>query len=668
VSATNFSPDGIGGGEGGAALADVADGVGVADGGGTGAGTLLAEDGPFEAAGISSLVIKFRINPQDGILGRIDQTFGLPLNAQAYSYLRMSTDLQLKGDSRRRQLEASRAFAEANGLELAEGAEIEDIGISAFKGANVRDGALGRFLEAVKSGSVKSGSYLIVESLDRLSREQVLTAHSLFLNIIQAGINLVTLTDGRVYRAGMTDLGDLIISLVIMSRAHEESQIKSQRIAAAWKNKRLQAANRKPMTKWCPAWLTLLPDRGGYVPIPERVNVGQQIFEDTAAGIGVYSVANRLNKANVATFGGPNGWHQSYVAKILDDRAVLGEFQPRVLKGNRLLAEGEPIKGYFPAIIAEGLFHQAQYAKSQRRGSGAGRKGSAFANLFSGIAKCAYCRSPVLFENKGTRAKGGTYLICSGAKRQRGCLSVRWRYRDFEASFLAFIEELDIESVVNATSHTDKRARLEREIVALKGELSTVNGQMEKTYAILDQGGPVEFITRKLNDLEGRRVKLSENLSFKSNEQQNLLSREKSYRRSKEEIKQLVDRLQSPANEELFKLRAQIASQLRVLVETLSVGSLGERPRMRASMEYLRKTAGAEAEDVIAYMEQLAAHPDQSRRYFAVGFRDSDVRSVFPGEDDPLHYRQQVVARKKSVEILDTEIGADTQEWINLLL
>lgn len=222
--------------------------------------------------------------------------------------------------------------------------------------------------------------------------------------------------------------------------------------------------------------------------------------------------------------------------------------------------------------------------------------------------------------------------------------------------------------MINATSHAEKRARLEQEIAALKGELSTVNAQMEKTYAILNQGGPVEFITRKLNDLESRRVELTENLSLKSNDRQDLLSREKIYRRSKEEIKQLVERLQSPANEELFKLRAQIASQLRVLVGTLSVGSLGERPRMLASIEYLRRTAGTEAKDVIAYLEQLAARPDQSRRYFAVGFRDSDVRIVFPSDDDPLGYRQQVVVRKKSMEILDTEFDADGQEWINLLL
>jgi hypothetical protein len=171
----------------------------------------------------------------------------------------------------------------------------------------------------------------------------------------------------------------------------------------------------------------------------------------------------------------------------------------------------------------------------------------------------------------------------------------------------------------------------------------------------------------KLNDLESRRVELTKSFSLKSNEQQDLLSQEKTYRRSKEEIKQLVERLQSPANEELFKLRAQIASQLRVLVETLSVGSLGEKPRMQKSIDYLKSTNAQGAGDVIAYIEQRAAHPDQSRRYFSVGFRDSDVRVVFPSDDDPLEYRQQIVMRKKSVEFLDTGLDAETLEWINLL-
>ena len=206
----------------------------------------------------------------------------------------MSTDLQLKGDSRRRELEASRAYAEAEGLDLADDAQLEDIGISAFKGANARDGALGQFLAAVKAGSVERGSYLIVESLDRLSREEILPAHTLFLGIVQAGINLVTLVDGRVYRAKSTNLVDMITSLVIMERAHEESKTKSMRVGAAWQNKRAKASAGQPMTARCPAWLRLSSDRSRYDVIPERAEIVRRIFAKSASGMGMYSVATRL--------------------------------------------------------------------------------------------------------------------------------------------------------------------------------------------------------------------------------------------------------------------------------------------------------------------------------------------------------------------------------------
>jgi DNA invertase Pin-like site-specific DNA recombinase len=589
------------------------------------------------------------------------------LKPQAYSYLRMSTDPQLKGDSRRRQLEASRAYAEANGLELADGAELEDIGVSAFKGANVRDGALGRFLDAVKSGAVKPGSYLIVESLDRLSREQVLKAQSLFLSIIQAGICLVTLTDGRVYQAGTTDLGDLIVSLVIMSRAHEESQTKSNRIGAAWKNKRSLATAQKPMTKWCPAWLKLAPDRTRYVPIPARVEIVRRIFDDAASGIGMYSITGRLNETGVPTFDSPNGWHQSYIAKILANRAVLGDFQAHVRRDGKRVPDGEPVKGYYPAIIDEQLFYRAQLAKSQRRVSGAGRKGAAFTNLFSGLARCAYCRSPILFENKGNGPKGGTYLICDRAKRSLGCPSLRWRYPDFEASFLAFVEEVDVDSIVNASQAGEKQ-KLEAEITALQGELAAVNDLMEKTYAVLSGGGPVEFVTSKLNELERRRTHLAESVRAKTTEREEQLSRESRYRHSKQEIRALVDRLQRAGDEDLFALRARVASQLKSLIETLAVASVGERPRIASRVEQLRRSVGRGAGDVIAHIEERAADPDQTRRYFAVGFRDGKVRMVSPKDDDPHELRQHVLANAKGIEFFDADADAAALEWANLLL
>src|SRR5262249_1639573 len=153
---------------------------------------------------------------------------------KAYSYVRMSTDVQLKGDSLRRQLELSKTYADEHGLELVAERQLQDIGISAYRGANVQEGALGRFVEAVRKGQIEKGSFLLVESLDRLSRQDIMKSLSLFVELVNNGINIVTLADRHEYSAGKTNLEDLIYSIVVMSRAHEESQTKSIRVSAAW--------------------------------------------------------------------------------------------------------------------------------------------------------------------------------------------------------------------------------------------------------------------------------------------------------------------------------------------------------------------------------------------------------------------------------------------------
>jgi hypothetical protein len=272
---------------------------------------------------------------------------------------------------------------------------------------------------------------------------------------------------------------------------------------------------------------------------------------------------------------GKNGWHRSYLAKILENRAVLGEFQPHVKVDGRRIPEGNPIRGYFPAIVSEELFFQAQHSRSQRRIGGAGRKGPGYTNLFTGLARCAYCHSTIAFENKGSGTRGGTYLVCGNAQRGRGCDATRWRYQDFEASFLAFVQELDLESIINANEDAEKRKRVEDELSAIRGELSSVAALMEQTYAVLRAGGPPEFIASKLNELTVKQAELSKRLAAKEAEQQDFNARESRFYTSREEIKSLVKKLQMPPSDELYKLRAQIASRLKVLVETLLIAPRG---------------------------------------------------------------------------------------------
>src|SRR5271157_860203 len=159
---------------------------------------------------------------------------------KAYSYIRFSTPDQERGDSLRRQTELSKAYAERHELELDTTLSLRDLGISAFNGAHRGKGKLGEFLKLVDRGTISVGSVLLVESFDRLSREEITEALEQFLSLIRKGIRIVTLADQRSYTKETinSDMGQLIVSITIMSRAHEESLIKSQRVRAAWDKKR----------------------------------------------------------------------------------------------------------------------------------------------------------------------------------------------------------------------------------------------------------------------------------------------------------------------------------------------------------------------------------------------------------------------------------------------
>src|SRR5215471_18471211 len=94
----------------------------------------------------------------------------------AYSYIRFSSPEQAKGDSIRRQESLRDAWLAKTGAVLDTSLSLRDEGVSAFAGAHRQNAdrhALAAFLELVKQGRIPRGSYLIVESLDRLSREHI---------------------------------------------------------------------------------------------------------------------------------------------------------------------------------------------------------------------------------------------------------------------------------------------------------------------------------------------------------------------------------------------------------------------------------------------------------------------------------------------------------------
>lgn len=580
-------------------------------------------------------------------------TLVIPAKPLAYSYVRMSTDAQRNGDSLRRQTELSAAYAEKNGLRLIDDLKLHDLGVSAFKGDNAITGALRRFLEAVESGAVPKGSYLLVESLDRLSRDRVSVAMQLFLGITEGGVNIVTLSDGQVYRAGETDFIQLVYSLTIMSRANEESRIKSQRVGAAWKNKRDQASAKK-LTATAPKWLELAPDRTTFEVIEDRADTVRRIYRLANEGHGTYSITQLLNREGVPAFGRSNGWNESYVEKILKNRAVLGEYQPHTLVEGKRRPTGDVVLDYYPRVITDDEFLSVQGARRKRATYGGGRKGVELKNLFTHIATCAYCGEPMRMVDKGKGPKGGRYLKCSAGVRGMGCTKKGWRYDDFERSFLFLAREVDLAGIMNAEAASKAAADLDQRIAAAVERRARLETQRERFAELAsDPSVGIDFIRDKLASVQSDLTETTTLLADLRDEKRAV----ETPAADPNDIRRLIDDLKQMSGPAAYERRTRLANRLRAIVKSLTVAVEGEKQRL-AKARQLLDDSGTEADfrdQVLQRIEEVAKANLSYNPGFKVKFADGIIRQATVTTNDPMKYVSESVVRPDGT--VEVEIG-----------
>src|SRR5262245_54109861 len=248
----------------------------------------------------------------------------------AYSYIRFSHPDQAKGDSLRRQTEAAAAWCKRNNINLDTSITLPDLGKSAFTGQQRKNPdrhALAACLKLVEQGRVPRGRYLIIENLDRLSREDERAALRLWMDLLDQGVNIVQLHPETVFRHEKSDMVDIMRAIIELSRGHSESARKSERNGAAWAERRRKVREEGAvLTRRLPAWVE---ERGGKLRlIPERAAVIRRIFRLSADGYGLASIVKKLEEEKVPGFGHAGHWGRTYIAMILKDRRALGELQP----------------------------------------------------------------------------------------------------------------------------------------------------------------------------------------------------------------------------------------------------------------------------------------------------------------------------------------------------
>ncbi|WP_312374916.1 recombinase family protein [Pseudomonas oryzihabitans] len=426
--------------------------------------------------------------------------------ARVYSYLRFSDPRQASGSSADRQLQYAQSWAAAKGMELDQSLTLKDEGLSAYHQRHVRQGALGTFLRAVDEGRIPEGSVLIVEGLDRLSRAEPIQAQAQLAQIINAGLTVVTASDGREYnRAGLkAQPMDLVYSLLVMIRAHEESDTKSKRVTAAirrqcqgWLAGTFRGVIRNGKD---PQWLRW--DGQGWQLIDERVSAVRRALELYRQGLGAVRAYRLMyEEGHVLTDWGISG---QQIYRLVQLPALRGV--------KRIALDGEDyvLEDYYPRILSDVEWSDLQTLVSQRhRRRGKGEIPGIVTGI--GLTTCGYCGSAIVGQNlmyrmreDGTLADGHRRLLCTSYSKNGGCAAGgSCSVVPVERALLSYCS--DQVNLQRLFEPGDDGQALRQQLVAARRQLEETERQLQRiTEALLaddDGAAPLAFV-RKARELE----------------------------------------------------------------------------------------------------------------------------------------------------------------------
>ena len=430
-----------------------------------------------------------------------------------YSYIRFSSKAQKLGFGEIRQLEQlSRFFDQYPQARQVE--RYEDLGVSAFKGKNLKTGQLATFVERIKSKEILPNALLLVESFDRISRMGGYDALELIISIIQADCSIYTLFDNRLYSKRKKDSSaDISLIQNILERANDESRAKSERITDAKARNLEKGQNGGIITKRCPFWISFTDGKFVLNENAAAVKKATELCFD----IGFQLIAQELNKENH-----PKRYSASSISKFLHSHALYGSFLSMKLdeNGNRTISNKE-IKNYYPSLISEAEFHRISAKLKERLDPRlAGRKAEEFKNILRGLVFCK-CGSTFRYH-----AQKNQYvdLVCSASmvgkceftKIGKG---VRHRYALIEQLFLIFHAQIPFHKIIIKSEDVKG---LEKEHQEIFGLIILKEKALANNFSILEKSSESaqKYILSRIDEIsfELDRLKSNEHkLSLKIN-------------------------------------------------------------------------------------------------------------------------------------------------------
>ncbi|GIP83894.1 TPA: recombinase family protein [Escherichia coli] len=405
-------------------------------------------------------------------------------NGLAYSYIRFSSKKQEQGDSVRRQTELAEKYASSNNLTLSE-KNFQDLGISAFKEGNRP--SLGDMLSAIEQGAIESGSTIIIESLDRLSRRGIDVTQQIIKSILQHNVFIASLTDGLLLnRESVNDLVSVIRIALAADLAHKESEKKSQRLRETKQQQRKAALEGKVINKILPFWLSREKDQFVF---SDRLDAVKRIIELKKKGLGTNKISKTLNDEGFKPLRSA-GWNHTTVGKTLSSVALYGAYQTSETTKDRKVILLDIIDNYYPAVISKEDWMLLQSDAKQNKPGYKSDK-----NAFTGLLKHS-CGGALVRKFHVVTGKTYQYHVCANARD--GKCTVTQNFKNMEIALYKILKHLKMEKKTSVdTTIAQERAQLKEQIDNLNGMLLTMKkvpmsvletiGNLEEKLQELDQ-------------------------------------------------------------------------------------------------------------------------------------------------------------------------------------
>ncbi|EPC2321725.1 recombinase family protein [Escherichia coli] len=426
------------------------------------------------------------------------------MKTKLYSYIRFSSMKQADGSSYERQKRTAAEIAAKYDLELV--TSYQDFGVSAFKGANSRTGALSRFLDEI-GRSVPVGSWLVVENLDRISRQSIIEAQELFLSIIRRGITIVTGMDGKVYSKESVNANpiDLLLSVMLFARANEESQTKRNRtnssalikIKAHQENPQNPAVAIEEIGK--NMWWT--DTTSGYVlPHPVFFPIVQEVVELRRNGRSTAEILDHLN----ATYTPPpaashkrhSNWSRAMIERLFHTRALIG------IKEISVDGVKYELKDYYPRVLDDAEFYHLKKSIGVRACNYGDKEEVKPIPLLSGVGllKCEHCGSAMV-KVKGTNKRPNQYRYSCDAMRSSriACVHTNWSFRGDQ------LEKAVLQLLADKIWIAEDKAN---PVPALKVQVDEISRKIDNLIALSAMTGATKELADQITTLNSERETL----------------------------------------------------------------------------------------------------------------------------------------------------------------